>query len=60
MVKIGKWRRAISVGSTILTECQTNALSETYTRLPKNQNDGLAGTQIPKIAISTGRRDEME
>ncbi|NRA33855.1 MAG: hypothetical protein HRU17_10970 [Polyangiaceae bacterium] len=60
VVKIGKWRRAITVGSTVLNECQTNAIGETYTRLPRNQNDGLAGTQIPKIAISTGRRDEME
>jgi len=60
VVKAGKWRRVIQVPATVARACQSAPLTVEYTRLSKNSTDGLTGTQLPKIAISTGSVDEME
>ncbi len=59
VVKAGKWRRAMVVPSGVVSACKTTALPESYSRLAANSSDGL-GAHLPKIAISTGRVDEME
>lgn len=60
VVKIGKWRRVVQVPSGVAQACTTQALAGDYTRLPSTTIDGLSGTHLPKIAISTGQVDEME
>jgi len=60
VIKIGKWRRVVTVPMSAVAACESRALDTTYTHLAANQNDGLAGTHLPKIAISTGNVDEME
>ncbi len=60
VVKIGKWRRVIQVPAGIAQACASKALISDYTRVPASASDGLAGTHLPKIAISTGQVDEME
>lgn len=60
VVKTGKWRRVVQV-PTVGMDCgDTIVLDTQYTRLPRNQEDGEAGTNIPKIAVSTGSSDAME
>ncbi len=60
VIKIGKWRRVVQVPAGIAQACASKALALDYTRLPASANDGLNGTHLPKIAISTGQVDEME
>lgn len=60
VVKVGKWRRVVEVPASTTTACATTTLGHDLTRLPRNRNDGLSGTHLPKVAISTGRVDEME
>lgn len=60
VVKVGKWRRVVQVPATVAAGCASRALALDYTRLPSSSSDGLAGTQLPKIAISTGDVDAME
>jgi len=58
--QVGKWRRQIKIPT--VTPCQNNDLSGLVdtssvhlTRLPRNINDGDAGTvSLPKIAITAG------
>jgi hypothetical protein len=60
VVKAGKWRRVIEVPSGVSDACSTVQIGNTYTRLPANKNDGLAGTHMPLIAVATGEADAME
>jgi len=60
VVKVGKWRRVVEVGATAAAACATRPLTFDDSRLPRNSTDGLAGTHLPKIAVSTGYVDEME
>ena len=60
VVKIGKWRRVVQVPAGIAQSCATNSLALDYTRLPASSSDGLTGTHLPKVAISTGDVDAME
>jgi hypothetical protein len=60
VIKVGKWRRVVQVPSGVAQSCTSQALSSTYTHLARNSTDGLTGTHLPKIAISTGKVDEME
>jgi hypothetical protein len=60
VVKVGKWRRVVSVPAGVASACNSRALALDYTRLSANSTDGLSGTHLPKIAISTGKVDEME
>jgi hypothetical protein len=60
VVKVGKWRRVIEVPATVATKCASRPLDIQYTRLAADRNDGLTGTTLPKVAVSTGRVDAME
>jgi len=60
VVKVGKWRRVVQVPAGVSAACGSRALILDYTRLAANSTDGLSGTHLPKIAISTGKVDEME
>lgn len=60
VIKIGKWRRVVQIAAGVAEACATRSLSFEQTRLAANPTDGLAGTHLPLIAISTGRVDEME
>lgn len=60
VVKVGKWRRVVQVPAGVSAACANRALALDYTRLPAHSTDGLSGTHLPKIAISTGKVDEME
>jgi hypothetical protein len=60
VIKAGKWRRVVRVPAGVAQSCKTTSLATEYTRLSKNSTDGRAGTQLPKIAVSTGEVDEME
>ncbi len=60
VVKAGKWRRVIQVPAGVAQRCALSPLPAQYTRLAKGSTDGRAGTQLPKIAVSTGSVDEME
>jgi hypothetical protein len=60
VIKVGKWRRVIQVPAGVAQACTSQPLALDYTRLPAFTNDGLSGTHLPKIAISTGAVDEME
>lgn len=60
VIKIGKWRRVVQIPANVAVSCQSRALDAASTRLARNSTDGLIGTHLPKIAISTGSVDEME
>jgi hypothetical protein len=60
VVKVGKWRRVVQVPAGVSASCATRALDIEYTRLAASKTDGLAGTHLPKIAVSTGDVDAME
>lgn len=60
VIKVGKWRRVVQVPSGISQACASQPLAIDYTRLPAKTTDGLSGTHLPKVAISTGKVDEME
>jgi hypothetical protein len=60
VVKVGKWRRVVQVPAGTAVACTPQALATDLTRLPATSTDGLSGTHLPKIAISTGKVDEME
>ena len=61
VIQIGKWRRVITIPQ--VTACQTQALAQPDTTLPKAHDDLTANTQrvdMPHIALSTGGADSME
>ena len=60
VVKVGKWRRVVQVPAGISESCESRALPLEYTRLAAHTTDGLSGTHLPKIAVSTGQVDAME
>jgi hypothetical protein len=60
VIKVGKWRRVVSVPAGVAQACTTQALPAANTYLARNSTDGLGGTHLPKIAVSTGSVDEME
>jgi hypothetical protein len=60
VIKVGKWRRVVEVASGVAVACETRSLSLESTRLAATTEDGLAGTHLPKIAVSTGAVDAME
>lgn len=60
VIKVGKWRRVVQIPAGTTTACATATLTQELTRLNATPTDGLAGTHLPKIAISTGDVDEME
>lgn len=60
VIKIGKWRRVVQVANGVAQACTTRSLSFDDTHLAANSSDGLAGTQLPRVAVSTGWVDEME
>ena len=60
VVKVGKWRRVIQVPAGVSAACETRTLIDDYTRLAANRTDGLSGTHLPLIAVSTGDVDAME
>lgn len=59
VVKIGKWRRAVTMTLDESAACTTTPVNPLQTRLPRTRNDGL-GTNIPRIGIATGAIDAME
>jgi hypothetical protein len=60
VVKIGKWRRVAQVAANVAVACASRPLALDTTRLAASSTDGLTGTHLPKIAISTGDVDAME
>ncbi len=62
VVKIGKWRRVVTITST--PQCTNKNLTADQTRLPRNKTDASAGNQqfvsLPQMAIATGNYDAME
>ncbi len=60
VIKVGKWRRVVQVPAGVAVACSSAALTHDQTRLPAHKTDGLGGTHLPKVAISTGDVDEME
>jgi len=54
VVQIGKWRRQVQIPEVV--GCQTTALPDELTRLPKNQQEG----SIPRIAIASSPYDAEE
>ncbi|MET0343347.1 MAG: hypothetical protein ABW252_20220 [Polyangiales bacterium] len=60
VVKVGKWRRVVEVPAGTSAACASRALTLEYTRLAASPADGLNGTWLPKIAVSTGDVDAME
>jgi hypothetical protein len=60
VIKVGKWRRVVQVPAGVSAACMTRGLDLQYTRLAANRNDGLTGTTLPRIAVSTGSVDAME
>ncbi len=59
VVKIGKFRRAVTMTLGEDAGCETTVIDTTETRLPRSSTDGIAAN-LPKIAISTGQIDAME
>ncbi|MFT3922708.1 MAG: hypothetical protein QM778_09255 [Myxococcales bacterium] len=60
VIKIGKWRGVQEVAANKVTSCTgTFTADAASTTLPATRG-GLAGNNLPKIAISTGNVDEME
>jgi hypothetical protein len=60
VIKVGKWRRVAQVPAGVSVACASRALVHEYTRLAANRTDGLTGTTLPLIAVSTGNVDAME
>ena len=60
VIKAGKWRRVVQIPAGVVQACQSAALTVEQTRLARNPLDGLAGTWLPKVAVSTGSVDAME
>jgi hypothetical protein len=59
VMQIGKWRRQIKIPT--VNACQNNIVDSSLTRLPRNQNDGDAGTvSLPKIALAAGMADRLQ
>jgi hypothetical protein len=59
VVKVGKFRRAVTYTVPPSGACKTTAVPALSTRLPRARADG-AGVNLPKIAVSTGQIDAME
>jgi hypothetical protein len=60
VVVAGKWRRVVQIPATTAVACQARTLSTAQTRLAASKTDGLAGTYLPLVAISTGAVDAIE
>jgi hypothetical protein len=60
VIKVGKWRRVVQIAADVATSCQTVVLTSEQSRLPSSTTDGLTGTHLPKVAVSTGDVDAME
>jgi hypothetical protein len=60
VIKVGKWRRVVQVPSGVSVACESRALIHEYTRLAAHRTDGLTGTHLPLVAVSTGDVDAME
>ncbi len=59
VMQIGKWRREIEIPS--VPACQTTAVPASLTHLPKNQQDGVAGTvSLPHMALAAGQVDRLQ
>ncbi len=54
VVQIGKWRRQVVIPEVVA--CQTMALPDELTRLPRNQQEG----SIPRIAVASSPYDAEE
>lgn len=54
VIQLGKWRRQVEIPEIV--GCQSTALPDELTRLPRNQQEG----SIPKIAIATSTYDIEE
>jgi hypothetical protein len=54
VVQLGRWRRQVVIPR--VEACQTLALPQELTRLPRNKSEG----DIPLMALSTGRVDLLE
>src|SRR5690606_14395612 len=59
VVKVGKFRRAVSYTLPSSAACETTAIPHLSTRLPRSRSDG-DGAHLPRIAVSTGQIDAME
>jgi hypothetical protein len=54
VIQLGRWRRQVVIPR--VEACQTLALPQELTRLPRNKSEG----DIPLMALSTGRVDLLE
>jgi hypothetical protein len=54
VVQIGKWRRQVVIPE--VAKCETTALPDELTRLPRNQQEG----SIPRIAVASSTYDAEE
>jgi hypothetical protein len=56
VIQVGKWRREVTLDTT-LTKCTSNAVTNVdLTRLPRTKAEG----HIPRIAVTTGQQDALE
>ena len=58
VIQMGKWRRVVTIPA--IAPCTSQPLTAEQTRMPKFQNEGNNRTNIPLVAISTGRVDALE
>jgi hypothetical protein len=59
VMQIGKWRRQIKI--PVVLACQNNVVDASLSRLPRNQNDGDAGTvSLPRIGLAAGSADRLQ
>jgi hypothetical protein len=56
VIQVGRWRREVTLNTT-LNKCTSNAITDVnQTRLPRNKAEG----HIPRIAVTTGGLDALE
>ncbi len=58
VIKIGQWRRVVTISAK--DACETHALDNEQTRLPRTQEEGSEHDNIPLTAVSTGTVDAIE